>query len=243
MRGMHALRYEAAFFDLDDTLFDHQAHRREALAALKAAAGLNPAIELASLEASHERHLQRTHGLLLAGGCTLEQARSERLRETLADHGLITDDRQLAEFEAVYRKAYDRHWRHVPGSIELLDSLRRAGAWLGVVTNGRKSDQLPKLERLGLLARFDDVLISEVLGCEKPSPEFFAQAAARARVDPSDCVVVGDLWHTDIVGAVASGMSAVWLNRYDRESQTDAAAIEIKSFSPLQSVLKHFLRS
>lgn len=238
---MPALRYRAVFFDLDDTLFDHQWHRREALAALMLAAGLNPAIELASLEAAHERHLQRTHSRLLAGACTLEQARQERLRETLADHGFKANEKQLAELETAYRTAYDRDWRCVPGSIELLDRLRQAGAWLGLVTNGREIDQLPKLERLGLLPRFDAILISEVLGCEKPSRAFFDQAASRARVDPSDCVVVGDLWNTDIVGAVASGMSAIWLNRYEREPQTGAAAIEIKSFCPLEAVLKNFL--
>ena len=205
---MSALRYRALFFDLDDTLFDHQAHRREALAALKVAAGLDSTTEVGSLEAVHERHLQRTHGLLLAGAITLEKARLERLRGTLADHRLQASDEQLAQLEVVYRDAYDRHWRHVPGSIELLDSLRRAGAWLGVVTNGRKKDQLPKFERLGLLPRLDGVFISEVLGCEKPAREFFAQITATACVDPSDCVVVGDLWNTDIVGAAASGMSA-----------------------------------
>lgn len=239
---MPSLRYKAFFFDLDDTLFDHKVHRREALAALKAAARLAPETEIASLEAAHERHLQRTHGLLLGGAITLQRARLERLQGTLADHGLEADVEQLALLEAVYRAAYDRHWRHVPGSIELLHALRQAGAWLGVITNGGKDDQSRKLERLGLLPLLDDVLISEELGCEKPSPTFFAIAAARARAAASDCVVVGDLWNTDIVGAAASGMSAVWLNRYQRQPQTEAVATEIKSFEPLESVLKHFLR-
>lgn len=238
---MPALRYKAVFFDLDDTLFDHRAHRREALAALRAAVRLNGDVA-ASLEAAHERHLQRTHGLLLAGAITLEQARLERLRGALADHGLEVDDERLASLEAVYRSAYDRHWRSVPGSVELLDALKRAGAWVAVATNGRKNDQLAKLQRLGLLPRVDDVLISEELGCEKPSLEFFALAAKRARCQACECVVVGDLWNTDIVGATASGMSAVWLNRYQRDPQANAAATEIRSFQPLESVLEHFLQ-
>src|SRR6476661_528179 len=98
---MSALRYKAFFFDLDDTLFDHQVHRREALTALKVAAGLSPETAIASLEASHERHLQRTHGLLLAGAITLERARLERLHGTLADHGLQADAEQLASFEEI----------------------------------------------------------------------------------------------------------------------------------------------
>jgi FMN phosphatase YigB (HAD superfamily) len=47
------LKYRAALFDLDDTLFDHQAHRREALAAL----GWNiPALSGISLEALESAH-------------------------------------------------------------------------------------------------------------------------------------------------------------------------------------------
>lgn len=237
---MSLLKYRAVLFDLDDTLFDHQVHRREALAALLVAVGLHPETGIASLEAAHEEHLQRTHSLLLAGRLTLESARLERLRGTLMDHGVLAGEGRLRELEAVYRQAYDRHWRPVPGSIELLDALRALGAWVGIVTNGRKQDQFPKLERLGLLARVDGILISEELGCEKPSTEFFARAAAQANVHPTSCVVVGDLWNTDVVGAVASGMSAIWLNRYSRRPQTDAVAIEIASFVPLASVLAHF---
>lgn len=240
---MHRLKYRAVLFDLDDTLFDHRSHRRDALAALVVAAGLHPKASIASLEVAHEIHLQRTHSLLLAGKLTIECARLERLRGTLMDHGFHVDDERLRALEAVYRQAYDRHWRAVPGSIELVGALRALGAWIGVVTNGRKHDQLPKLERLGLLTRVDGILISQEMGCEKPSAEFFAAAATRANVDPSGCVVVGDLWNTDIVGAVASGMSAIWLNRYGRRPQTDAAAVEISSFSPLASVLSHFIQA
>jgi FMN phosphatase YigB (HAD superfamily) len=62
--------YTAVLFDLDDTLFDHQFHRRAALAAVHAAAQLEPSISVMQLENSHEAHLQTTYRDLLDGKLT-----------------------------------------------------------------------------------------------------------------------------------------------------------------------------
>lgn len=234
------LRYKAVLFDLDDTLFDHQFHRRRALQALKVAAGLPDHIGLGQLETAHEGHLQRTHVLLLAGKMSLDQARSERLRATLGDCGRQVHGDEMPAFELAYRSAYEQGWQAVPGAIALVDALREAGARIGVVTNGRAQDQYPKLDRISLRARVDFVVVSQEVGCEKPSREFFALAATRARADFHECVVVGDLWNTDIAGALGCGMGAVWLNRYERPSGRDARVAEIRSFTPLDSVLRHF---
>ena len=39
-------RFKAALFDLDDTLFDHQFHRREALGALRGLLAIDPAVTI-----------------------------------------------------------------------------------------------------------------------------------------------------------------------------------------------------
>jgi HAD superfamily hydrolase (TIGR01509 family) len=240
MPPMTPLRYKVVLFDLDDTLFDHQAHRREALAAVKAAAGFASSVEIASLEASHERHLQRTYLALMGGQCSQAQARAERMRGLLADHGITPDEQMLDELERVYRAAYDRHWRPVPGAVALLNWLRDAGAWLGLITNGRVADQRPKIERLGLAPLFDGIFISESVGAQKPSGLFFAHVARQAGALPQECLVVGDLWETDIVGARQSGMGALWLNRYGRPAGEDGDVPQVSSFEPLDAMAPYF---
>ncbi len=56
---------QAAFFDLDDTLFDHHHARRAALTTLQEQSPCFANCDLKELTAAHERHLQTTHLLVL----------------------------------------------------------------------------------------------------------------------------------------------------------------------------------
>jgi HAD superfamily hydrolase (TIGR01509 family) len=236
------LKYRTVFFDLDDTLFDHQRHRRDALIALRQAAGLADDIDVLALERAHDRHQQLTEQRLMAGELSLAQARLERLRGTLREFGTDAGDEQLLALENIYVAAYEREWTTVPGAIELLHALRQAGARLVLITNGRVQNQYPKLERLGLRAHLDEVLVSEEVGCEKPSMQFFQLALARGRCRANEGIVVGDLWHTDILGAHQMGMAAIWLNRYGYPRGPLAQPIEITSYVPLEQTLRLFVQ-
>jgi len=233
------LKYKAVFFDLDDTLFDHQFHRRTALGALCDAAGLVGCVDLLSLEAAHDRHQQIANGELLAGRITPDEAPVRSMAGTLEEFGLKPSSSDLRDYERVYRDAYELGWRTVPGALDLLPALRAAGCWISVITNGRTQDQRPKLAALNLTALLDDIVISEEIGYEKPAREFFDAALRRAGVMAREALVIGDLWQTDIVGAMQSGIDAVWMNRYSREPQADGVR-EIGGFQPLEEIMRLF---
>jgi HAD superfamily hydrolase (TIGR01509 family) len=235
-------RYRAALVDLDDTLFDHQAHRREALTALSESVPSLRGVKLADLESSHETHLVRTHMALLNGQFSFSQARLERMRGLLSDFGANADDAELEECEHIYRRAYNREWRAVPGSRELLKALRELGVWIGVATNGLWSEQTEKLRVLGFDGAVDDIIVSENVGHRKPTRQFFEHALSRAGVGPSECVVIGDLWDVDIQGALDMGIDAIWLNRYGRTCVPTATVVEVLSLLPTNAVLHFFLK-
>ena len=198
-------KYRAALFDLDDTIFDHQARRREALAALARHVPDLPG-DVCELEAAHDVHLQRTHTAVLNGALSAAEARTERMRRLLSDYGVAVDASLADTCEQVYRDAYDRDWRAVPGAAELLQSLRTHGLWLAVITNGLWSEQSAKLRRIGLDAAVDDLIVSERVGLQKPAREFFSHAVGRTGLAASECVVIGDLWDIDIQGALNFGL-------------------------------------
>jgi putative hydrolase of the HAD superfamily len=174
------------------------------------------------------------------GRLSVQAARTERMHALLADFGVPGDAALSDRCEAIYREAYDREWRAVPGVRELLRSLRERGLWLGVITNGLLSEQSTKLERIGL--QVDALICSEAVGSRKPARDFFAHAVGRAGVAPAECVVVGDLWDIDIRGALDFGIDAIWLNRYGRVSDPHPKVVEIESFVPLAAKLALFLR-
>ena len=238
-----APKYRAALFDLDDTLFDHRAHRQAALAAV---AGHVPALSGASagaLEAAHEAVLQRTYQALLDGTLSLAQSRTERMRELLQYFGLVADEALAAECEAIYRSAYDCDWQPVPGARELLSALRELGLWIGIITNGLQVEQAKKVRTLRLEDAIEGMFVSETVGAQKPGREFFDHVLARTGFVPADCIVVGDLWETDIQGALNAGMDSIWLNRYGRSGGPNARVTEVASLLPTSSLLRLFAGS
>jgi len=95
-----------------------------------------------------------------------------------------------------------------PGAIELLESLRRRHLAVGIISNW--SQRLPGiLKGIGVSPRVDFVLASAIERVEKPAPEIFRRACARAGVRPSDALHAGDHPEKDVAGAVRAGLLAV----------------------------------
>jgi len=61
----------------------------------------------------------------------------------------------------------------------------------------------------GILTAFDSLVFSDEAGCSKPHEEVFKQTATRLGTGPDRIAHIGDLEHTDIVGAKAAGYRAI----------------------------------
>jgi putative hydrolase of the HAD superfamily len=61
----------------------------------------------------------------------------------------------------------------------------------------------------GILPAFDSLVFSDEAGCSKPHLEVFKQTATRLGAEPECIAHIGDLEHTDIVGAKAAGYRAI----------------------------------
>jgi putative hydrolase of the HAD superfamily len=103
-------------------------------------------------------------------------------------------------------------YRVFPDVVNALGELRGAGLLLGVISNWE--DWLERLlAEVGLLPCFSLLLVSGVEGKEKPDPEIFHLALARAGVPPELALHVGDSPESDCAPALAAGMQAVLLDR------------------------------
>ena len=61
----------------------------------------------------------------------------------------------------------------------------------------------------GILPAFDSLVFSDEAGCSKPHLEVFKQTSMRLGAEPERMAHIGDLEHTDIVGAKAAGYRAI----------------------------------
>jgi putative hydrolase of the HAD superfamily len=120
----------------------------------------------------------------------------------------VVSEERLA---ARYAKERSARIRAFPGASSTLKHLR--GRFRTVLlSNGPADLQRLKLERTGLGAGFDAIVISGETGCAKPDARAFRLALAAAGCSATEAVMVGDDWTNDVLGALAVGVNAVFID-------------------------------
>jgi putative hydrolase of the HAD superfamily len=101
----------------------------------------------------------------------------------------------------------------MPGAREALDAIAAAGVPMAVLSNASFSAETIRhdLARHGLADQLAFVMVSADYVVRKPSALLLEAAAARLGVAPRDIWMIGDRLDTDVAGARAAGMCAVWL--------------------------------
>ncbi len=199
-------------FDLDDTLFDHAATARAALAATAAA---RPSLQAVPVEALYQRYSERLealHPLVMTGQLSYLAAREQRFQQLLEPYEPMVSAAESQRVAEQHYGHYQRLRRPVAGALALLQRLKPTYK-LGIVTNNRTAEQQEKLRFLGMAALVDALITSEEVGVLKPDPRIYEVALARLGASPAETVMVGDNWSADVLGALGAGIRPVWLNR------------------------------
>jgi 2-haloacid dehalogenase len=206
------IRYlSAILFDADNTLFDFDRAQREALLE---AVGMSIADQgaediLHKFKTINEKAWRE----LEEGALGKESIKVERFRRLKAASEIGPSAEEAADkfLEALSLKAY-----LLPGALETVKELKEKGIKLGLATNGFSRVQRKRLSLSPISQYFDGVFISEEMSSHKPDPGFFDLCLDGLCVPLAECVMVGDSPSSDIAGAKAIGMFAVWINREGR---------------------------
>jgi len=110
---------------------------------------------------------------------------------------------------------------------------------LGILTNGARSFQIKKIEKLGIRKYFSYVFISEDIGFRKPDVLAFKFAISRMRLRPDNVLFIGDSPVYDITGAKKAKLKVVWINRSERtlNGVSFKPDYEIRNLKELLSIL------
>jgi putative hydrolase of the HAD superfamily len=129
----------------------------------------------------------------------------------------------LAELHAYHQT--QNLWETVPDEVRpSLAALRARGLRLVVVSNANGTLHRA-FERLGLTSAFDLIFDSSDEGVEKPDPRFFRIALERSGADAASTIHVGDLYHVDVAGARAAGLTPVLLDVGDLYPDCDCLRV------------------
>ena len=148
-------------------------------------------------------------------------------------------DRGVALFESFYVEALWRKSVCYPGVIDGLVELKQRGYKMGCVTNKLRSCTDKLLEYSGLTNFFEVVVSGDDLVETKPAPAPLLYAADQLRVDPKDCVVIGDS-RNDIDAARAAGMAVLavtWGYHQDLELSAMGATQLVSEFNQISRLV------
>ncbi|UTR15731.1 HAD family hydrolase [Salipaludibacillus sp. LMS25] len=107
-----------------------------------------------------------------------------------------------------------------------------------MLTNGSPELQNTKLTITPELTPFfDEIIISGEFGKGKPDRAIFDYALKVMDVNARDTLMVGDNLNTDILGANETGITSVWLNRFNREENHIQPDYEIEQLMELFPLL------
>ncbi|MBN1562597.1 MAG: HAD family hydrolase [Anaerolineae bacterium] len=202
-------------FDIDDTLIDHASaeHQAARLFWRRYAATL-PQTEVEFPQAWHDA-AEFHFGAFLRGECVYQEQRRRRIRTFFGD--ALSDAEADAIFN-IYAAGYESSWQLFPDVLPCLDGLREHDHTLSIISNNGQTQSREKLDHMGLLDRFVDVVTPDMAGVSKPDPGIFALAGERLKADPQQCVYVGDKLTSDARGAAGAGWRGVWVNRNGADS-------------------------
>ena len=104
-------------------------------------------------------------------------------------------------------------------------------------SNGFHEVQYKKLAASGLRDYFDTIILSEDAGVNKPSPQYFDYAFQRSGAQRATTLMIGDNLQTDIMGAMAAGLDALFFNRYPEHEKTTVPTFVVTSLRDIMKIL------
>lgn len=243
------LSIEAVLFDLDDTLLWDERSIQEAFEQTCLTAQRAAGVDASALEESVRREARALYesyetfaftqqiGInpfegLWAQFSAGEQQEFRQLQQIAPVYrrdawrrglsALGVENEQLADQLAEQFVQERRSRPHIyEETLQILGELQGKVKLL-LLTNGCPALQQEKLDGVPeLIPFFDHIVVSGAFGKGKPDPSIFHHALKLLEVQPEQALMVGDKLTTDIKGALASGIKAVWVNRNHKVNDSD----------------------
>lgn len=140
-------------------------------------------------------------------------------RSTLAQLNIQTD--QISNLSQSFWHIFNHFAVIEPDVNEVLTVLAR-NYRLAVITNWFVSAQLPRMQAAGIEHFFEAIVVSEVIGFAKPSPEIFHHALSRLNLTSAEVIYVGDSLKHDYAGATQVKMDFCYYNRKNQNLPQEA---------------------
>lgn len=210
------MQYTDLIFDLYGTLVDIHTDENDLVWEKTAlymgyygASYTGQSLKAAFMAEMSRREAQAGHGYEMFPDIPFDSVLAELLRSKG-----VTDRAEELSLNAaqVFRITSTEYLRLYDGVLEALDTLRRQGLRLWLLSNAQRAFTAYELRHLGLTKQFDGIYLSSDYQCRKPDVRFFRALLEEQGLDPQKCLMIGNDRDTDIAGAKAAGLSTLYMH-------------------------------
>lgn len=221
--------------DIDDTLLDFGKAEAAAIKKTFERIGI-PATDEVIARYSEINNAQWS--ALEKGELTRQQVLVRRFDILFEELGIKGVPSEMAQASYEYLLGIGHYF--IDGAVELLEALKDKYE-LYIVSNGTACVQDSRLASAGIAPYFKDIFISERIGADKPSREFFDRAFSRIEgFEREKAIIVGDRLSSDILGGINAGITTCWFNPKRLPPDPDIPAdYEIHALDELPELLKN----
>ena len=225
--------FEFLFLDLDDTILDFQKAEHIALSKTLRSFGLEPTETVLKrynlINKAHWEALERKE-------LTREQVLVGRFQVLFEEMGIAVEPVQVAR---AYENNLSIGHYFLSGAEEALESLSKKYK-LYLASNGTAKVQAGRLASAGISRFFEEIFVSQEIGANKPSVEYFERCFAKIPgLDKSRTIMVGDSLTSDILGGQNAGIATCWVNPHHKQGREDIRVdYEIEALSQLEALLE-----
>lgn len=133
----------------------------------------------------------------------------DAVRRFVVARGLEPSERYAQWFRRAAVEMVEEFVVPLPGVRRMLDGLRERGVGVAILSNGWNPLQLRKAQQT---AFHGPVLVSSEIGEQKPATGAFEKLLQTLGTEAAATWYVGDDPRSDVAGAQAAGLRAVWFN-------------------------------
>lgn len=219
--------------DLDDTILDFGHAEKLAIKKTFTEFGIEPSEENAALYSK----------INLSQWQRLERGEITRSEVLTGRFGILFDALGIEADASAAKEKYEQllsigHY-FMSGAEELLEALYK-NYRLFICSNGTAVVQDGRIKSAGIAPYFEKIFVSENMGANKPSREYFEKCFSQIPdFDRDRCIILGDSLSSDIRGGINAGIKTCWFNHKYAKNTTDTRPdYEINRLSEFEAVLE-----
>ena len=205
------------FFDAGNTLL--RVHPSVGAVYAEAAGRYGADLSAEAIEESFKKMWMRTGPLVSNKGHRLTYEKERDWWRFIVSE-VFREHIQFENFEAFFDYLFERFaqsecWRLYDDALSVLQDLQQKGFHLGIISNW--DSRLPSLlNQLEISQYFKTIVVSALVGYEKPHPAIFEIALKQSGLSCAEVIYIGDDPVLDYQAARSSGIRAFHLDRYKK---------------------------